>query len=117
VPNGFPAIADEIIAKHADVVLFSEVRNYKGTDFIQRILTELKAKGAIYFGQSSDAKLDVGFISKYPIESQHALYEKDSTMGGVLKVRSRLESVLLYVILYTWTTRIMPAICHVVMMV
>ncbi|WP_286754512.1 MULTISPECIES: endonuclease/exonuclease/phosphatase family protein [Sphingobacterium] len=90
VPNGFPAIADEIIAKHADVVLFSEVRNYKGTDFIQRILTELKSKGAIYFGQSSDAKLDVGFISKYPIESQHALYEKDSTMGGVLKSKIKI---------------------------
>ena len=31
VPNGFPAIADEIIDKKADVVLFSEVRNYKET--------------------------------------------------------------------------------------
>jgi len=42
VPNGFPAIADEIIAKKADVVLFSEVRNYNNTDFVQRILAELK---------------------------------------------------------------------------
>lgn len=89
VPNGFPAIADEIIAKQADVVLFSEVRNYKNTDFIQRILAELRAKGANYFGKSSDEKLDVGFISKYPVKEQYALYEKNSDMGGVLK--SKIE--------------------------
>jgi len=89
VPNGFPAIADEIIAKQADVVLFSEVRNYKNTDFIQRILVELRTKGANYFGKSSDEKLDVGFISKYPINEQQALYEKNSDMGGVLK--SKIE--------------------------
>ncbi|MNH92038.1 Endonuclease/Exonuclease/phosphatase family protein [compost metagenome] len=85
VPNGFPAIADEIIDKNADIVLFSEVRNYKGTDYIQRILVELKSKGASYFGKSSDEKLDVGLISKFPVVDQHALYGKDSGMGGVLK--------------------------------
>lgn len=90
VPNGLAAIADEIIAKQADVVFFSEVRNYNGTDFIQRILSKLRSKGAIYFGQSSDAKVDVGFISRYPIESQHALYEKGSAMGGVLKSKIKI---------------------------
>ena len=90
VPKGFPAIADEIIAKKADVVLFSEVRNYNGIDFIQHILTELRSKGATYFGRSSDEKLDVGFISRYAIESQQALYEKNSPMGGVLKSKIKI---------------------------
>ncbi|MCS4226014.1 endonuclease/exonuclease/phosphatase family protein [Sphingobacterium sp. BIGb0165] len=90
VPNGFPAIADEIIDKNADIVLFSEVRNYKGTDYIQRILAELKSKGASYFGKSSDEKLDVGLISKFPVTDQHALYGKDSGMGGVLKSKIRV---------------------------
>ncbi|WP_346086988.1 endonuclease/exonuclease/phosphatase family protein [Sphingobacterium ginsenosidimutans] len=90
VPNGFPAIADEIIDKHADIVLFSEVRNYKGTDYIQRILAELKSKGASYFGKSSDEKLDVGLISKFPVTDQHALYGKDSGMGGVLKSKIKV---------------------------
>jgi len=89
VPKGFTAIAEEIIAKQADVVLFSEVRNYKNTDFIQRILVELRRKGAKFFGESNDEKLDVGFISKYPIKEQHALYERNSDMGGVLK--SKIE--------------------------
>lgn len=90
VPNGFPAIADEIIDKHADIVLFSEVRNYKGTDYIQRILAELKSKGASYFGKSSDEKLDVGLISKFPVTDQQALYGKDSGMGGVLKSKIKV---------------------------
>lgn len=90
VPNGFPAIADEIIAKQADVVLFSEVRNYKNTNFVQHILAELRAKGASYFGKSSDEKLDVGFISKYPVREQNALYEKNSDMGGVLKSKIKV---------------------------
>ncbi len=90
VPNGFPAIADEIIDKDADIVLFSEVRNYNGTDFIQRILAELKFKGSSYFGKSSDEKLDVGLISKYPVGDQHALYDKDSGMGGVLKSKIKI---------------------------
>ena len=90
VPSGFPAIADEIIDKNADIVLFSEVRNYKGTDYIQRILAELKSKGASYFGKSSDEKLDVGLISKFPVADQHALYGKDSGMGGVLKSKIKV---------------------------
>ncbi len=92
VPNGFPAIADEIIDKNADVVLFSEVRNYKGTDYIKRILAELKSKGASYFGKSSDEKLDVGLISKFPVSDQRALYGEDSGMGGVLKSKIKVDN-------------------------
>ncbi|MDF2516587.1 MAG: endonuclease [Sphingobacterium sp.] len=90
VPNGFAAIADEIIDKDADIVLFSEVRNYKGTDYIQRILTALKSRGASYFGKSSDEKLDVGLISKFPVGEQRALYDLESGMGGVLKSKIKV---------------------------
>ncbi|AIM36085.1 endonuclease [Sphingobacterium sp. ML3W] len=85
VPNGFPAIADEIIDKKADVVLFSEVRNYQETDFVQRILDELKIKGVEYYGTASAPTLDVAFISKFPIKEQQPLYDEASDMGGVLK--------------------------------
>lgn len=85
VPNGFPAIADEIIAKKADVVLFSEVRNYNNTDFVKRILSELKNKNAFYYGISSEPSLDVAFISKFPIKDQKTLYTEVNKMGNVLK--------------------------------
>ena len=85
VPDGFPAIANEIIAKKADVVLFSEVRNYNNTDFVQRILAELKSKDAVYHGISSEPSLDVAFISKFPIKDQRSLYNEANKVGNVLK--------------------------------
>lgn len=85
VPNGFQAIVDEIIAKQADVVLFSEVRNYNNTDFVQRILTALKNKNAVYYGRSSEPTLDVAFIAKFPIKDQNPLYTEANKMGNVLK--------------------------------
>ncbi|SMG05961.1 endonuclease/exonuclease/phosphatase family protein [Sphingobacterium psychroaquaticum] len=89
VPGGFSAIVDEIIAKKPDAVLFSEVRNYEGTDFIQRIRAELKSRGVSYYSESSEAALDVGFISIYPIIQQESLYTKENKVGNVLK--SKIE--------------------------
>ena len=37
VEGGFEAIADEVAQVDADIVFFSEVRNYNGTFFISRI--------------------------------------------------------------------------------
>lgn len=85
VPGGFEAIGEEILAKKADVVIFSEIRNYKDTDFIQRILTYLKNRGHHYYGESSEATLDVGLIAKFPIERQSPLYQGKEKMGNVLK--------------------------------
>lgn len=98
VPQGFEAIGDEILDKNPDVVTFSEIRNYKDTDFIQRIIAYLKAKGNGYYGLSSESSLDVGVIAKYPIEQQEPLYKEDEKMGNVLKTRLNIHDtkILLY---------------------
>lgn len=105
VPNGFKAIADEIIDKKADVVLFSEVRNYNKTDFVQRMLQELKSTNAVYHGISSEPSLDVAFISKFPIKDQQALYGDTSKMGGVLKSKIQVNgrNIIFYAVHLDYT--------------
>lgn len=68
VKGGFEAIADEVARLEPDIVLFSEVRNYHGKQFISRILQALEERGKKYYGENS--KLDVGILSKYKIEEQ-----------------------------------------------
>lgn len=93
VPNGFDAIIDEIIDKDADVVVFSEVRNYNNTDFVKRVLESLKEKGEIYHGESSEPSLDVALIAKFPIADQAPMYKtKDTKMGNVLKTKINIHN-------------------------
>lgn len=82
VPNGFEAIADEIIASKADLVAFSEVRNYHGKDFDKRIVAALKKRGQTFFGQKS---CDTGIISKYPFMSYDAFYPCVKDCGSITK--------------------------------
>ena len=82
VPNGFEAIADEIIAAKADLVAFSEVRNYNNTDFSKRIVAALKKRGQQYYGQKS---YDTGIISKYPFLSYESLYPCVKDRGSITK--------------------------------
>lgn len=94
VPNGFNAIIDEIIDKDADVVVFSEVRNYNNTDFVKRILESLKEKGRVYYGESSEPSLDVALIAKFPIIDQEPMYKStDTKMGNVLKTKINIHSI------------------------
>ncbi|MEG0647257.1 MAG: TIM barrel protein [Bacteroides sp.] len=67
VAGGFEAIADEVVRSEADIVFFSEIRDYNGQAFMLRILEALKQRGVDYHGKS--CKLDVGILSKYPIET------------------------------------------------
>ena len=93
VPNGFDAIIGEIIDKDADVVVFSEVRNYNNTDFVKRVLESLKEKGQVYYGESSEASLDVALIAKFPIADQEPLYKSaDTKMGSVLKTKISIHN-------------------------
>ena len=62
VEGGFEAIADEVAQVDADIVFFSEVRNYNGTFFISRIIEALKKRGKTYYGEHNP--LDVGILSK-----------------------------------------------------
>lgn len=65
VQGGFEAIADEVAKSEADLVFFSEIRDYNDQEFMPRMLEALKKRGIDYSGQS--CKLDVGILSKYPI--------------------------------------------------
>lgn len=92
IEKGYEAIVEEILDKDADVVMLSEVRNYKGVDFVQRLISSLKDHGVNYYGESSHPKLDVAFLSKYPIEDQQPLYDKDKQIASVLKSRIKVNN-------------------------
>ena len=66
VKGGFDAIANEIVRLDADVVLFSEIRNYNGKQFMPRILQALKEKGGTYYGEHSEFG-DVSVVTKHKI--------------------------------------------------
>lgn len=87
VEGGFEAIADEIVHTDADVVFFSEVRNYNGKNFIPRILEALQLRGKTYYGEHS--ALDVGILSKYPIEEQQVVYPTTKGSGNILRATFR----------------------------
>ncbi len=82
VKGGFNAIVDEIIRTDADLVAFSEVRNYNNIDFSKHIVTALKEKGKTYYAKPSQ---DTGLLSKYPIVSQTALYPVLNDHGSITK--------------------------------
>ncbi|MBD0831292.1 endonuclease/exonuclease/phosphatase family protein [Aestuariibaculum sp. TT11] len=82
VENGFQGIVDEIIRTDADLIAFSEVRNYNGVDFSKHILEALKAKGHMYYAQPSE---DTGLLSRYPIVEQTALYPVTNDHGSITK--------------------------------
>ena len=79
VDGGFDAIADEVSRLSPDIVLFSEVRNYHGKQFIPRILQALKDRGVNYYGETST--LDVGILSKYKIQEQRPNYPLKNDEG------------------------------------
>ena len=72
VEGGFEAIADEVIHLDADIVMFSEIRNYHDKKFIPRILDELQRKGAVYYGEHSEFG-DVSVISKFKIKEHYPI--------------------------------------------
>ncbi len=82
VPGGFKAIADEIIATQADLVAFSEVRNYNDTDFSKRIIAELAKRGVKFYGGRS---YDTGLISRFPIKEYYELYPVKNDHGSITK--------------------------------
>lgn len=96
VEGGFEAIADEVARLEPDIVMFSEVRNYHGKQFITRILKALKERGKTYYGENST--LDVGILSKYKIEDQHPNYPLEHDAGSVLKAKMTIagRTVVVY---------------------
>ncbi|WP_206688028.1 endonuclease/exonuclease/phosphatase family protein [Aestuariibaculum marinum] len=82
VKNGFDAVVNEIIRTDADLIAFSEVRNYNNIDFSKHIVEALKDKGHTYYAQPSQ---DTGILSKYPIIEQTALYPVKNDHGSITK--------------------------------
>lgn len=110
VKGGFEAIADEVARLEPDIVMFSEVRNYHGKQFISRILQALEERGKRYYGENS--KLDVGILSKYKIEEQAPNCPLEDDAGSVLKPAYALMEEMLLYIPHIWIIHIMPVICQ-----
>ncbi|MHC8947943.1 endonuclease/exonuclease/phosphatase family protein [Sphingobacterium hungaricum] len=77
IPNGLQVIAEEIIDKDPDIVLFSEIKHRTDSGFIRQIIQVLKANGATYYGKGNNEDLDVGLISKYPLKFPDVEQEKN----------------------------------------
>ncbi len=71
VNGGFDAIADEVARLDPDFVTLSEVRNYKGTRFNDRIVEALAKRGKKYYSFYSN---DTGLLSRYPILDSVAVF-------------------------------------------
>lgn len=83
ITNGFEAIADEISRSNADFVTLSEVRNYHGTRFCDRIVQALKNRGKTYYSFYSD---DSGLLSRHPIIDSLTVYPLNDDRGSIYKM-------------------------------
>lgn len=82
INNGFDAIINEIIRLDADIITFSEVRNYNNTKFNERILKELKKKNKTYYSFYS---YDSGILSRYPIKHHETVFPLENDQGSIYK--------------------------------
>ena len=83
VKGGFEAIADEIVRLDADIVLFSEIRNYHGKKFMPRILKALEEKGGDYNGEHSEFG-DVSVVTKHKILEHHPIKVSGNSLSKTL---------------------------------
>ena len=91
VPGGVEKIADAIVQSRADVVAFSEVRNYRGEDWHGKILAALKAKAPELTFHGQFVGGDVGLVSRWPIASTAAVFdETKANTGSVMAYRLAL---------------------------
>ncbi|MDE5638812.1 MAG: endonuclease/exonuclease/phosphatase family protein [Odoribacter sp.] len=88
VPGGYEALADELARADADFVMLSEVRNYKGTRFCDRIVTSLKERGKTYYSFYS---YDSGLLSKYPIVDSAVIFPENGDHGSIYKLTADRE--------------------------
>lgn len=71
VPGGYEGIVSQILSSEADLITFSEVRNYKDTRFCDRIVQSLKDSGQTFYSFFS---YDSGILSRYPIIDSTTVY-------------------------------------------
>ncbi len=88
VKNGYEALADELARADADFVMLSEVRNYKGPRFCDRIVASLKERGKTYYSFYS---YDSGLLSKYPIVDSAVIFPENGDHGSIYKLTADWE--------------------------
>lgn len=90
VPGGYKAIVEEIARLEPDFVTFSEVRNYNGTRFCDRIVSSLKEKGKNYYSFYS---YDSGLLSRYPIIDSLTVFPEKDDHGSIYKLVADYEGI------------------------
>ena len=83
VEDGYEAIADEIARLKPDFVTFSEVRNYHGTRFCDRIVRSLAERGETYYSFYSYYS---GLLSRYPITDSLTVFPENGDHGSIYKM-------------------------------
>ncbi|WP_297829469.1 endonuclease/exonuclease/phosphatase family protein [uncultured Rikenella sp.] len=87
VPDGYDALVSEIEYADADFVMLSEVRNYNGTRFCDRIVESLRAKGKNYYSFKSK---DSGLLSRFPISDSVTIFPEKDDHGSMYKLVATL---------------------------
>ena len=87
VPGGYNAIVDEIERLRPDFVTFSEVRNYHGTRFCDRIVASLRERGLEYYSFYS---YDSGLLSRHPITDSTTVFPENGDHGSIYRMVSEI---------------------------
>lgn len=88
VPGGYEAIVNEVVRLKPDFVTFSEVRNYEGTRFNDRIVEALKEKGLTYYSFYS---YDSGLLSRYPLTDSLTVFPEKGDHGSIYKLTTMVD--------------------------
>lgn len=88
VPGGYDAVVNEITRLKPDFVTLSEVRNYNGTRFCDRIVNSLREKGETYYSFFSD---DSGLLSRTPITDSLTVFPLQNDHGSIYKLVTTID--------------------------
>lgn len=88
VEGGYDAIVEELARLQPDFVTFSEVRNYDGTRFCDRIVESLSQKGITYYSFYS---VDSGLLSRYPILECSTVFPENNDHGSIYRMVVSVE--------------------------
>lgn len=85
VDGGYDAIVDEIVRLRPDFVTLSEVRNYHGTRFCDRITESLRQRGEEYWSFHS---YNTGLLSRHPFTSSITVVPCANDHGSIHGLRA-----------------------------
>lgn len=88
IDGGFEAIADEISRLNPDFVTLSEVRNYNGSRFCDRITEALASRGKTYYSFYS---YDSGLLSRYPITDSATVFPHHGDHGTIYRMNTEIK--------------------------